>query len=90
MERTLVVKRLVLAVVLVAAGVFLYVYFSAFLPILLALLTAAIFEPLIRWLKKKMRRQKKSASRDDRFHHFYCHLRLFIIYIFHKSGENHL
>lgn len=59
MERTLVVKRLVLAVVLVAAGVFLYVYFSAFLPILLALLTAAIFEPLIRWLKKKMRVKKR-------------------------------
>lgn len=52
-------KRLVLLFVLAAAGVFLYFYFSAFLPILLALLTAAIFEPLIRWLKKKMRVKKR-------------------------------
>lgn len=53
------VKRILTILALLVVGVFVYVYFSAFLPILLALLTAMIFEPLVKWVKKKIKTETR-------------------------------
>ncbi len=53
------VKRIVKMIAVLAAVVFVYIYFSAFLPILLAVFTAMIFEPLIRLLKRKLKVEKR-------------------------------
>lgn len=54
-----VIKRIITILIAIAAGIFVYVYFSAFLPVFLAILTAMIFEPLIRWLQKKLKAEKR-------------------------------
>lgn len=53
------VKRIVKFLAIAAIAIFVYIHFSVFLPILLALLTAIIFEPLIRWLKNKLKVEKR-------------------------------
>lgn len=53
------VKRIISLIALIVIGIFIYIYFSAFLPILLALLTALMFEPLVRWLKDKLKLEKR-------------------------------
>lgn len=53
------VKRVLGLIVLMVISVFIYYYFSAFLPILMALLTAMVFEPLVRWLKEKLKLEKR-------------------------------
>lgn len=53
------VKKVLIIVALVAAAIFLYIYLSELLPVLLALLTALIFEPLVRLIQKQMRLKKR-------------------------------
>lgn len=59
MLNKVLVKRIITIVVLLVIGVFVYIYFSAFLPILLALLTAMMFEPLVKWLQRKLKAEKR-------------------------------
>ncbi|PAE90326.1 sporulation integral membrane protein YtvI [Shouchella clausii] len=58
MNRSLV-KKIFLIVVIAAAGLFVYFNLSAFMPILLALLTAMVFEPFVKFLQKKMKQEKR-------------------------------
>ncbi|GLI84777.1 sporulation integral membrane protein YtvI [Rossellomorea marisflavi] len=58
MNRVLV-KRVIMFVLLLAACVFVYIYFSVFLPIFLALLTAMVMEPLVKWVKKLLKSEKR-------------------------------
>lgn len=53
------IKKIIIGILLVALGVFLYFYFSVFIPVLLALLTAVIFEPLVKLLKKALKTEKR-------------------------------
>lgn len=53
------VKRIISILIFIAIGVFIYIYFSAFLPIFMALLTAMIFEPFVRWLQRKLKLEKR-------------------------------
>jgi len=53
------VKKILIITTAIAAAVFLYIYFDDLLPVLLALLTALVFEPLVRWIKKEMKVKKR-------------------------------
>jgi sporulation integral membrane protein YtvI len=53
------VKKIFLIVVIAAAGLFVYFNLSAFMPILLALLTAMVFEPFVKFLQRKMKQEKR-------------------------------
>lgn len=53
------IKRIIKIVLILLVVAFVIIYFSAFLPILLALLTAVIFEPLVKWLKMKLNVKKR-------------------------------
>lgn len=53
------IKRIITIAALIALVVVVVIYFSAFWPILLALLTAICVEPLVIWLKKKLRLEKR-------------------------------
>lgn len=59
MVNQVLVKRILTVLVILVVAVFVFIYFSAFLPILLAILTAMIFEPLVRWLKMKLKVEKR-------------------------------
>lgn len=59
MVNQVLVKRIIIALIIIAIAVFVFIYFSAFLPILSAILTAMIVEPLVRWLKKKLNVEKR-------------------------------
>ncbi|PAE19570.1 sporulation integral membrane protein YtvI [Bacillus sp. 7504-2] len=48
-----------MTVFILIVGVFIYIYFSAFLPVLLALLTAIVFEPFVKWLQQKLKAEKR-------------------------------
>ncbi|MFB4210959.1 sporulation integral membrane protein YtvI [Shouchella sp. JSM 1781072] len=54
-----VLKKLIIFLLIVAAALFVYFNFSAFMPILLALLTAMIFEPFVKYLKRKMKSERR-------------------------------
>lgn len=58
MNRSLL-KKIFLIVVIAAAGLFVYFNLSAFMPILLALLTAMVFEPFVKFLQRKMKQEKR-------------------------------
>ncbi|MFD1065609.1 sporulation integral membrane protein YtvI [Oceanobacillus locisalsi] len=53
------IKKITIGLLIVAIGVFLYFYFSVFVPVLLALLTAIIVEPLVNLLKKSLKTEKR-------------------------------
>lgn len=53
------VKRILTIAALVAVAIFLYIYLNELLPILLAFLTALIFEPLVRLIQRKMKVKKR-------------------------------
>lgn len=55
MDAQLIFKRIIYILAFLFVGIIVYIYFSAILPILMALLTAMILEPLIKWLKKKLK-----------------------------------
>ncbi|MDQ0268401.1 sporulation integral membrane protein YtvI [Cytobacillus purgationiresistens] len=55
-------KKGFLILALILAGIFIYLNFSAFMPVLLALLTALIFEPFIRMLQKYLKSEKRLLS----------------------------
>lgn len=59
MKNQLLFKRILIIVGLIAIGILTYIYFSVLLPILLALLTAMIFEPLVRLLQRHLKVQKR-------------------------------
>lgn len=59
MVNQVLIRRIILAIVLVALGVFVAIYFSVFSPILLAILTAMICEPFIKFLQRKMKLKKR-------------------------------
>jgi sporulation integral membrane protein YtvI len=52
-------KKIFLIVIIAAAGLFVYFNLSAFMPILLALLTAMVFEPFVKFLQRKMKQEKR-------------------------------
>ncbi|MFB4258931.1 sporulation integral membrane protein YtvI [Shouchella clausii] len=58
MNRSLM-KKIFLIVIIAAAGLFVYFNLSAFMPILLALLTAMVFEPFVKFLQRKMKQEKR-------------------------------
>lgn len=58
MNRSLI-KKIFLIVIIAAAGLFVYFNLSAFMPILLALLTAMVFEPFVKFLQRKMKQEKR-------------------------------
>ncbi|WP_263707512.1 sporulation integral membrane protein YtvI [Shouchella tritolerans] len=58
MNRSLL-KKIFLIVVIAAVGLFVYFNLSAFMPILLALLTAMVFEPFVKFFQKKMKQEKR-------------------------------
>lgn len=53
------VKRILIIAALILAAIILYIYFYDFLPILIAILTALIFEPFVQWMKNKMNVSKR-------------------------------
>ncbi|MGX8794213.1 sporulation integral membrane protein YtvI [Oceanobacillus sp. M60] len=53
------IKKIIIGILLIALAVFLYFYFSVFIPVLLALLTAIIFEPLVKLLQKVLKQEKR-------------------------------
>ncbi|EZH67738.1 hypothetical protein DH09_07365 [Bacillaceae bacterium JMAK1] len=53
------VKRILIIIALILIGLFVYYNFSAFMPLLLALLTAMIFEPFVRFFKKQLKTEKR-------------------------------
>lgn len=55
----ILIKRIVTILAVLVVALFVYFYFSAFLPILMALLTAMIFEPIVKWLQKKLKTEKR-------------------------------
>lgn len=55
MDKPTLLKRMLTIAGLIAGGIFVYLYFSAFLPILLALFTAISVEPLVKWVKRKLK-----------------------------------
>jgi len=59
LDKQLIIKRTIITVAVIIAVIFVYIYFSALLPILMALLTAAIFEPFVRWLKRRLKVKKR-------------------------------
>lgn len=59
MIQPVLLKRIFLFIVTIGIAVFVYIHFSAFWPILLALLTAMIFEPFVKWLQRKMKVDKR-------------------------------
>lgn len=59
MANRILIKRILIAAGIIAFGVLSYIYFSVLLPILLALLTAFIFEPLVRLLQRHLRVKKR-------------------------------
>ena len=54
-----IVKKIIVLLLVVAAGLFIYFNLSAFMPVLLALLTAMIFEPFVKFLKRKMKSERR-------------------------------
>ncbi|MCM3547212.1 sporulation integral membrane protein YtvI [Niallia circulans] len=58
MNRSLM-KKIFLIVIIAAAGLFVYFNLSAFMPILLALLTAMVFEPFVKFVQRKMKQEKR-------------------------------
>ncbi|WP_230505061.1 sporulation integral membrane protein YtvI [Sutcliffiella rhizosphaerae] len=52
-------KRIFIILSIIGVSIFVYIYLSAFMPIFLALLTAMMFEPLVRLLQKRL----KTANR---------------------------
>lgn len=58
MNRSLL-KKIFLIVVIAAVGLFVYFNLSVFMPILLALLTAMVFEPFVKFFQKKMKQEKR-------------------------------
>ncbi|MDQ0207248.1 sporulation integral membrane protein YtvI [Alkalicoccobacillus murimartini] len=59
MFNPVLVKRILTLIAAIAIVVFVYINFSVFLPILLALLTAMIFEPFVKMLKKHLKSEKR-------------------------------
>ncbi|WP_020617325.1 sporulation integral membrane protein YtvI [Paenibacillus daejeonensis] len=59
MVNPVLLRRLITIGLVLIAGVLVYFYFSALLPLLLAVLTALIFEPLVRWLQKRLKTEKR-------------------------------
>ncbi|GAB2569489.1 sporulation integral membrane protein YtvI [Gracilibacillus alcaliphilus] len=57
-----ILKKIFIGLLVVAIGVFVYFYFSAFSPILLAFLTAVIFEPLVKLLQRYLKTKKRIWS----------------------------
>ncbi|MDT9725334.1 sporulation integral membrane protein YtvI [Xylanibacillus composti] len=59
MINKILLRRIIIVLALLVICVFAYIYFSKILPILLALLTAMMFEPLVRWLQRRMKTEKR-------------------------------
>ncbi|GAK12782.1 sporulation integral membrane protein YtvI [Geomicrobium sp. JCM 19039] len=54
-----IVRRILIGIALIIGGLFVYFNFSALMPLLLALLTAMIFEPFVRFFKKQLKTEKR-------------------------------
>ncbi|MBN6886903.1 sporulation integral membrane protein YtvI [Cytobacillus horneckiae] len=82
------VRKAFIILALVIAAVFIYFNFSAFMPVLLALLTALIFEPFVRMCQKYLKSEKRIYSVTIIFllFVFICSLVLYISikYVFGK------
>lgn len=52
-------RKLIIALVLISLAIFIYLYSNVFMPILLALLTAIMFEPLVKWFQKLLKTEKR-------------------------------
>lgn len=59
MVNQVLARRLITIGIVLAACVLGYFYFSSLMPLLLAVLTAMIFEPLVRWLQRKLKTEKR-------------------------------
>ncbi|QQK81895.1 sporulation integral membrane protein YtvI [Salicibibacter cibi] len=74
------VKRILIIIALILVGLFVYFNLSAFMPVMLALLTAMIFEPFVRFLMKKLNIRKRLLSVSIVFTVFLI-VSTFLIYI---------
>ncbi|QQK78271.1 sporulation integral membrane protein YtvI [Salicibibacter cibarius] len=74
------VKRILIIIALILVGLFVYFNLSAFMPVLLALLTAMIFEPFVRFLMRKLNIHKRLLSVSIVFTVFLI-VSTFLIYI---------
>ncbi|TSB47292.1 sporulation integral membrane protein YtvI [Alkalicoccobacillus porphyridii] len=59
MLNQVLVKRILTLIAIIAVAIFVYFNFSIFSPILFALLTAMIFEPFVKMLKKHLKTEKR-------------------------------
>ncbi|AXF57801.1 sporulation integral membrane protein YtvI [Salicibibacter kimchii] len=73
-------KRIVIIFALILVGLFVYFNLSSLMPVLLALLTAMIFEPLVQFLMKKVNIHKRLLSVSIVFTAFLI-VSTFLIYI---------
>jgi len=77
---TPLVKRIISIAIWLAVAVFLYIYFGQLLPVFLAFLTALMFEPFVRWFKRKMKLKRRIVPVSIVFVLFLCLFAL-LIYI---------
>ncbi|QDI89851.1 sporulation integral membrane protein YtvI [Salicibibacter halophilus] len=80
MLNKLLVKRILIIIALILIGLFVYFNLSAFMPVLLALLTAMIFEPFVKFLMRKFNIRKRLLSVSIVFTVFLI-VSTFLIYI---------
>ncbi|WP_235864093.1 sporulation integral membrane protein YtvI [Sutcliffiella halmapala] len=52
-------KKILTICIVTAVSIFVYIYFSVFLPILLALLTAMVFEPFVKMIQRHLKMEKR-------------------------------
>jgi sporulation integral membrane protein YtvI len=85
---TPLVKRIITIAIWIAVAVFLYIYFSQLLPVFLALLTALIFEPFVRWFKGKMKLKRRIIPVSIVFVLFLCLFALLIYITFTRVMDS--